>query len=134
MASLDGSEEVMQLSNSYYSPADRYVHNAVNNTNPNKNYTVLDLVEVHADYKVDVCPEHVVDFVESRVTPPGPDAFELAKQIENCWRESLMQSLASGVISSKDLKAIGLFIKVDGEFIPVQNVYSHHAKGVVLEL
>jgi len=117
-----------------YSDSDQYVHNVVNNTNPNKEYTGMDLAEVTADYKKGKCPLSVVEYVESKVKSSGIDAFDLAKKIEDAWRESLIQSIASGAMSGKDVKNIRTYIKLDnGEYRQISNAYSHHGMGVILD-
>ena len=117
-----------------YYQSDKHTHHVVNNTNPNKNYTQLDLEDVRADYEKGLCPKYVLDFVESRVADNHIDAFELSKRIENVWRESLLQSISSGVMSGKDIRNVKVYIKCDnGEFKQVKNAYSHHGMGVVLE-
>lgn len=118
-----------------YSPSDRYQHNVVNMTNPNRTYSEIDLEEVRADHKVGLCPEEVVDFVESKVEPVPIDAFDLAKELEEHWRVALLQSMSSGSMSSKDVKRIKVYIKQPtGEFTPVYGAYNHHGLGVILEI
>ena len=40
-----------------YYQSDKHTHHVVNNTNPNKNYTQLDLEDVRADYEKGICPK-----------------------------------------------------------------------------
>lgn len=114
---------------------DRYVHNVVNNTNPNRHYTEFDLELVKKDNEEGLCPDHVVEFVQSKVEPIHIDAFDLAKKIESEWRVVLMQSIASGAMSSKDIKKIKVYIKDEkGDYRQIKDAYNHHNLGIVLEL
>ena len=117
------------------SDSDQYISNVINNINPKKKYSEMDLLILKEDLTKHLCSQETIDFVESKVTPIKVDAFSLARKIEDSWRECLMQNVSSGIYSSKDIKTIAVYIKNDlGEYIPVTGAYSHQGKGIILEM
>lgn len=117
------------------SESDQYISNVINNINPKKKYSEIDLLQLKDDLSKHLCTQCVIDFVESKVKPIEIDAFELSRKIEDVWRECLMQNVASGIYSSKDIKTIAVYIKNElGEFIPVKGAYNHNGIGVILEM
>jgi len=117
------------------SNSEKYVSNVVNNINPKKKYSEIDLMQTKIDLSKSLCTEDTLKFVESKTKPLVSDALTIAKKIEEAWRECLLKNTCSGVYSSKDTKNVGLYLKNElGEYIPITGVYNHENLGVILEM